>query len=265
MGRLTEIPAGKRTYTSGVRQAHVFIGTSGWAYSSWRGLFYPEDLPSARFLEFYKDKFPTTEVNYSFYHLPRPSTYEKWAAQVPDGFVFAVKVSRLITHTKRLRIVEDPWRVFLQNAQSLRSHLGPILFQFPASFRCDPVCLAEFLAMTRTVTPGAERLRLVFEFRHTSWFVDQVYRLLSDYGAALCVADSPQYPRGEVITANFLYFRFHGRIRLFASTYTKAELAEEAKKIRRFLHEGHDVYVYFNNDAEGFAVANSQMLTAMIT
>ena len=107
--------------------------------------------------------------------------------------------------------------------------------------------------MVRTVGPGADLLRLVFEFRHASWLVDEVYRLLSGHGAALCIADSPQYPRCELTTSNFMYFRFHGRIRLFASNYTKEDLAEEARKRRRFLHEGHDVYTYFNNDAEGFA------------
>ena len=100
--------------------------------------------------------------------------------------------------------------------------------------------------MARSVGPGADHcLRLVFEFRHASWFVEEVYRLLSDHGAALCIADSPQYPRCEVITTNFVYFRFHGRLRLFASNYTRADLAEEARKIRRILHEGHDVYAYF--------------------
>jgi len=244
--------------------AQIFIGTSGWAYPGWKGTFYPEDLPTARFLEFYSKKFPTTEVNYSFYHLPRPATYEKWAAQVPEGFVFAVKASRLITHTKRLTGVEAPWRAFLQTAQALGSRLGPILFQFPASFRCDQGRLAKFLKMARTVAPGADRLRLVFEFRHASWFAGEVYRLLSGHGAALCIADSPKYPRREVTTANFMYFRFHGRTRLFASSYTKTELAEEAKKMKRLLREGHDVYVYFNNDAEGYAVANARMLTSMI-
>ena len=232
--------------------------------TSWKGTFYPEDLPSARFLEFYKNSFPTTEVNYSFYHLPRPATYEKWAAQVPEGFVFAVKASHFITHTKRLTEVEEPWRVFLQNAQSLESCLGPILFQFPASFRCDHARLAEFLKMARTVAPGADRLRMVFEFRHESWFSDEVYSLLSSHGAALCIADSNKYPRREVATANFVYFRFHGRTQLFASDYTKAELAEEAKKMRRFLKEGQDVYAYFNNDADGHAVTNARTLTAMM-
>ena len=244
--------------------AQILIGTSGWTYTSWKGTFYPEDLPSARFLEFYTKSFPTTEVNYSFYHLPKPATYEKWAVQATEGFIFAVKASRLITHTKRLAGVEEPWRGFLQNAQSLGPHLGPILFQFPASFRCDHARLAGFLKMARTVAPGADRLRLVFEFRHEFWFSDEVYRLLSCHGAALCIADSNKYPRREVTTANFAYVRFHGRARLFASDYTKAELVEEAKKMRRLLKRGDDVYVYFNNDAEGHAVANARTLTEMM-
>ena len=194
----------------------------------------------------------------------RPATYEKWTTQVPEGFIFAVRASRLMTHTKRLRGVEEPWRVFLQNAQSLGPRLGPILFQFPASFRCDHARLGKFLKMARTSGPGTDRLRLGFEFRHESWFAGEVYRLLSGHGAALCIADSCKYPRREIITADFVYFRFHGRTQLFTSNYTGAELAEEAKKIRRTVREGRDVYVYFNNDAAGYAIANARKLTDMM-
>jgi uncharacterized protein YecE (DUF72 family) len=242
----------------------VFIGTSGWAYPNWKSTFYPKDLPSARFLEYYAKRFSTAEINYSFYHLPKAATYEKWVSQVRTGFIFSVKASRLITHTKRLRGVKEPWRVFLQNAQSLGPCLGPILFQFPASFRCDHARLGKFLKMARTVGPGTDRLRLVFEFRHESWFVDEVYRQLSCHGAALCIADSCKYPRREVMTADFVYFRFHGRTQLFTSNYTRAELAEEAKNMRRFLREGRDVYAYFNNDAKGYAISNARKLTDMM-
>jgi uncharacterized protein YecE (DUF72 family) len=194
----------------------------------------------------------------------RPATYEKWTTQVPEGFIFAVKASRLMTHTKRLRGVEEPWRVFLQNAQSLGPRLGPILFQFPASFRCDHARLGKFLKMARTSGPDTDRLRLGFEFRHESWFAGEVYRLLSFHGAALCITDSCKYPRREIITADFVYFRFHGRTQLFTSNYTGAELTEEAKKIRRTVREGRDVYVYFNNDAAGYAIANAWKLTDMM-
>lgn len=244
--------------------ARVLIGTSGWTYPSWRGRFYPDELPSRRYLEFYAHRFPTTEVNYSFYHLPRPETYAKWAAQVPQSFVFAVKASRLITHTKRLLEVEVPWRTFVGNARSLGTRLGPILLQFPASFRCEPERLAEFLRMTRRESADHPGLRLVFEFRHESWFIDKTYRLLRRYGAALCIADSPGYPRRDVLTTDFVYLRFHGRTELFASCYSAAELEEEARNIERYLNGGVDVFVYFNNDAQGHAVDNAGTLRGLL-
>jgi len=237
----------------------LLIGTSGWTYPSWRGTFYPEDLPSRRYLEFYAHEFPTAEVNYSFYHLPKPETYAKWAAQVPEGFVFSVKASRLITHTKRLKDVKEPWETFVGNARSLGAHLGPILLQFPPSFRCNQDRLTAFLKIA-----GLSRVQLVFEFRHESWFVEEVYRLLSRHNAALCIADSPDYPRRDVLTAEFTYLRFHGRTHLFASRYSAAELAEEARKIRRYLRDGIDVYAYFNNDALGHAVENARMLRRLL-
>lgn len=156
------------------------------------------------------------------------------------------------------------WHMFLKNAHALGIHLGPILFQFPATFPHNHTRLAEFLKMVRMDALGIDRLRLVFEFRHESWFSNNVYKLLSRHNAALCIADSSQYPRRDVITADFVYVRFHGRTRLFTSNYVKTELANEAKKFSRFMREGHDVYVYFNNDAEGHAVANALTLTAMM-
>ncbi len=244
--------------------ARILIGTSGWTYASWRGSFYPADLPSRSYLQFYARRFITTEVNYSFYHLPRPATYEKWAAQVPDGFVFAIKASRLITHARRLVDVDEPWRLFVRNARSLGPHLGPILCQFPPSVRCNRARLEDFLKMAKQAAPTSVPLRVVFEFRHASWFTTDVYRLLQQYDAALCIADSPRYPREDVRTASFIYLRFHGRTKLFASSYSKAELAKEAKQIRRYLHAGLDVYAYFNNDAEGHAVANARTLLALL-
>ncbi|MBI4401686.1 MAG: DUF72 domain-containing protein [Nitrospirae bacterium] len=242
--------------------ATVLVGTSGWSYPGWRDSFYPEGLPASRRLEFYARRFPTTEVNYSFYHLPRPSTYEKWAGQVPEQFVFALKASRLITHTKRLSDVEEPWRAFVQNAGALGTHFGPILLQFPASFPQDTQRLADFLSMARRGSPRG--LRLVCEFRHESWFTDRVYRALERHHAALCIADSPSYPRQDVLTADFTYVRFHGREQLFASSYTDSQLSREARAIRRYEREGEDVYVYFNNDAHGAAVKNAHTLRALL-
>jgi uncharacterized protein YecE (DUF72 family) len=242
----------------------LLIGTSGWTYSSWKGAFYPLDLPSRRYLEFYSKEFPTTEVNYSFYHLPRPSTYEKWAAQVPESFIFALKASRFITHVKRLVEVEKAWTTFVQNALTLGPHLGPVLLQFPPSFRSDRRKLAAFLKGAQRPAPKSQLLRLAFEFRHESWFTEEVYALLRQHNAALCIADSPRDPRRNELTAEFVYFRFHGRTDLFASKYTEAELGEEAMRIKRCLRDGLDVYVYFNNDALGHAVANARTLQRLV-
>ena len=244
--------------------ARVLIGTSGWTYASWRGTYYPAQLPSRRYLEFYAKEFSTTEVNYSFYHLPRPETYANWAGQVPDGFVFAVKASRLITHTKRLLQVEEAWRTFVQNALILGAHLGPILLQFPPGFQKDRDRLAEFLKGAQKASADQARLRLVFEFRHASWFTDEIYRVLRRHGAAFCIADSPNYPRHDVLTTDFTYVRFHGRTQLFASSYSKAELTEEARKMKRYVRDGVEVFVYFNNDARGHAINNARTLRTLL-
>lgn len=243
--------------------ARLFIGTSGWTYSSWKGAFYPKDLPSRRYLEFYSREFDSTEVNYSFYHLPRPSTYDKWASQVPKDFIFALKASRFITHVKRLSGVEEAWPTFVHNALALGSHLGPILLQFPPSLQIDRKRLEAFLRAAQRPAPRSHRLRLVCEFRHDSWFREEIFSLLSRYEAALCIADSPRYPRQNVVTANFVYLRFHGRAELFASKYSDVELANEANRIKRYLRDGLDAYVYFNNDALGYAVENARTLREM--
>jgi uncharacterized protein YecE (DUF72 family) len=242
----------------------LWMGTSGWTYASWRGTYYPDDLPSRRYLEFYSREFPTTEVNYSFYHLPRPQTYANWAEQVPKEFLFAVKASRFITHTKRLSGVEDAWRTFVENARSLGDHLGPILLQFPASFPKSQDRLTAFLEMAQEAISDQSQCRLVFEFRHESWFTHDVYRLLKQHGAALCNADSPRYPRKDVLTADWVYVRYHGRSHLFASSYTKDELAKEARVLRQYVRDGIEVFVYFNNDAQGYAVENARTLRQLL-
>ncbi len=245
--------------------ARALIGTSGWAYSGWRGSFYPQDLPASKFLEFYSRNFKTAEVNYSFYHLPRVSTYEKWYGETPEDFVFALKASRLITHVKRLRDARENWHEFLSRARALKHKLGPILLQFPSSFRAtgeNVDALARFLDDTSRFDSA---LRLALEFRDTSWFASSTLALLEEQNAALVIAHSSRYPVPEpMATASFVYFRFHGPKELFASGYSKRELAQWAKQIERFLREGRDAYAYFNNDARGDAVPNAQTLCDLL-
>lgn len=219
---------------------------------------------SREYLEFYANKFSTTEVNYSFYHLPRLATYEKWASQVSDDFVFALKASRFITHVKRLIDVEDAWATFVQNARALGPHLGPVLLQFPPSFRHDRKRVAAFLKIAQRPMPRFRRMRLVFEFRHESWFNEEIYALLRQHQAALCIVDSSRYPRHDRVTSDFVYVRFHGRAELFASKYTEKELMDEAARIISYLRNGLDVYVYFNNDALGYAVKNAATLNDLV-
>ncbi len=235
----------------------LFIGTSGWVYLHWEGIFYPEDLPSKDKLKYFSQHFKTTEINYSFYHLPRSSTYQNWYLQTPEDFLFAVKASRFITHIKRLKEVKEAWETFIENALNLKEKLGPILFQFPPSFRANETEIKKLEDFLKLITKN--KLRYAFEFRHKSWCDKKVYNLLKKYKVVWVIADSPSYPKAEVVTADFVYLRMHGSKVLFTSNYTKKELQDLAQKIKKW-RKIADVYVYFNNDAMGYAIENAKEL-----
>ena len=238
----------------------LFIGTSGWVYSHWQGIFYPENLPSKEKLKYFSQHFKTTEVNYSFYHLPRLTTYQKWYSQTPEDFLFAVKASRFITHIKRLKGVKEAWETFLENASNLKEKLGPILFQFPPSFKATEENFKRLEKFLKCLKPNIkQQVKFAFEFRHKSWYDENVYKLLKKYKAAWVIADSPRYPKEEVVTADFVYVRMHGSKVLFASKYSKKELKDLAQKIKKWL-KTCDVYCYFNNDFHGFAIENAKEL-----
>lgn len=245
----------------------LYIGTSGWVYGHWEEIFYPEDLPSKDKLKYFSQHFKTAEINYSFYHLPRPSTYQNWYIQTPRNFIFAVKASRFITHIKRLMDVKGAWGQFLENALYLKEKLGPILFQFPPSFQATnknferlKIFLKEIVRHCRKIKAMAIILRYTFEFRHESWCDKKIYNLLKKRNIAWVIADSPRYPKSEVVTADFVYIRMHGSKILFASKYTKKEISSLAQKIKNWLKQGLDVYCYFNNDAYGYAIENAKAL-----
>ncbi len=244
--------------------AGVFIGTSGWNYYDWKGRFYPEDVKPKEYLSHYAKTFLTTEVNYSFYHLPKPSTYQNWSAQVPDDFVFAVKASRTITHIRRLKEVTEEWRVFRENASALGGKLGPILLQFPPSFRKDTGLLEAFLQAGRGSKRSSAQ-RLAFEFRHASWFDREICELLAGYQSALVVAHSQRYPQAPYVpTANFVYLRLHGPGALFASLYSEEQLSDWAAQVRSWTASGKSVFVYFNNDFHGYAIENARTLARLV-
>ena len=249
----------------------LFIGTSGWVYGHWEGIFYPEDLPSKDKLKYFSQHFKTAEINYSFYHLPRPTTYQNWYNQTPEDFLFAVKASRFITHIKRLSGVKEAWQQFIENALNLKEKLGPILFQFPPSFKATSenikrlenflqlICKKKQRDRPRQNLHRSDLCKLAFEFRHKSWCCEKIYKLLKKYNAAWVIADSPSYPKAEAITCDFVYVRMHGSKVLFASKYTKKELSSLAQKIQKWL-KTTDVYIYFNNDACGYAIENAKEL-----
>lgn len=239
--------------------AEIFVGTSGWSYEHWkRGVFYPKNFPKKEELIFYAKLFKTVELNASFYHLPKVETFNNWYDQTPRDFLFSVKASRFITHIKRLKDCREPWDRFIDNAKNLKEKLGPALFQLPPRWKVDSQRLKDFVKILD------KKLKYVFEFRDPSWFCDEVYKILRKKNIALCIADSPNLPSAEEITANFVYIRLHGSKSLYSSRYTNEELKDWAKKIKKFLKEGFDVYVYFNNDAYGYAVENAREISQIL-
>lgn len=231
-----------------------YIGTSGWHYEDWRGLFYPEELAKSKWLKFYADHFATVELNNSFYHLPSEKAFTNWRESTLKDFVFAVKVSRFITHIKRLKNVEAPLENFLARANLLQQNLGPLLYQLPPNMKRNDEVLEAFLS----VLP--RQYRHVFEFRNESWIDDNVFDLLRRYNAGLCVFDMPGFTCPLVATADFAYIRFHGSIGLYSSCYSNEELVDWAKKISSLGQNLEAVYIYFNNDVEAYAVRNAQTL-----
>lgn len=238
--------------------AKLYIGTSGWSYKHWRDLFYPAKLSLKRWLEFYAENFTTVEINSSFYRLPKKETFESWREKTPHGFIFAVKASRYITHVKKLKGAENSLMNFLERANGLDDKLGPILFQFPANWHVNRERLMEFI---KILPPG---YRYAFEFRHRSWFHEDIYSLLEAREIALSITDSPEWPTPFEVTAPFVYIRLHGGRVLYASKYSETELSAWAKTITSFMERQRDAFVYFNNDAFGYAVENAKQLKQLL-
>ncbi len=233
--------------------ARYLIGTSGWHYEGWRGRFYPEDLSPKKWLSFYAEHFPTVELNNSFYHLPTEAAFRAWHDATPANFTFAVKASRFITHIKRLKDPAEPLSNFMSRAARLEDKLGPVLYQLPPGFHRDDARLAEFL----------EKLpvgRHAIEFRHDSWFADEVYEMLRRRGAAFCIFDMPGLKAPLVATADFAYVRFHGTGERYSGSYPDDLLAAWAENIRKLAKGMDTVYIYFNNDVGGHALKNAMTL-----
>jgi uncharacterized protein YecE (DUF72 family) len=231
------------------------VGTSGWQYKHWRGRFYPKELPVARWLDHYTKYFDTVELNNPFYRQPERSTFERWRRAVADDFRYAVKLNRFITHIKRLNIEEDS----VERSYGTLAGLGPkaavVLVQLPPRMKYDAERVERFFTLV-----ARRRRRHAIEPRDASWFTDEALAHLRRRRVALVIGETPRWPTHIAVTADLVYLRFHGPERLYASSYSDEQLREWADRIRAWRADGRDVYAYFNNDEQGFAVRNALRL-----
>jgi len=216
----------------------IHVGTSGYNYPEWRGTFYPDKLPASKMLAYYVERFTTVEINATFYRMPSAKTVAGWGAAAPAGFTYVLKAPQRITHFSRLRGVDEPLRYFCDAARTLGDTLGPLLFQLPPNFKKATDRLAELLSIL------PEGFRVAFEFRHESWFDDEVYALLRSRNASLCIADTDEGTTPAVATADF------GYLRLRAVEYTDDSLKDWIATIDRVGGGWSDAFVFFKHEAE---------------
>jgi uncharacterized protein YecE (DUF72 family) len=217
---------------------HFYVGTSGYSYKEWKGTFYPEKLPQKDMLRYYGERFSTVEINNTFYRMPKLSVLESWREQVPESFRFVLKASQRITHLKRLKDVDEPMGFQLRAVAALKEQAGPVLFQLPPNLKKDAARLAAFLELLGNGTPAA------FEFRHETWFDDEVFDLLRAKSCALCIADVEDTPVSDLIgTAGW------GYLRLRREAYTDGELRDWIQRIKS--QEWETAFVFFKHEDAG--------------
>ena len=239
--------------------AQVFIGTSGWVYPGWREHLYA-DAPVRRWLEIASRTFDALEINGSFYTQLKPETYARWVRETPETFRFAIKGHRFVTHYKRLKDAEPSIVRLRDQAKHLGDKLSACVWQLPSNFAADLPRLDSFLGALR-VWP---EVRHSLELRHRSWFVPEVVDRLREARVAVCLSDAPDFPMWRELTTDFVYVRLHGHTRKYASSYSMPSLRRWAEDTQRWLDEGRDVHVYFDNDAEGHAVRNAVTFKALV-
>jgi uncharacterized protein YecE (DUF72 family) len=241
------------------RQGQVYIGTSGWSYKGWDKTFYPKEIPKAAQFDFYATRFPTVEINNTFYRLPTLSMTRNWAAKAPPGFVYAVKGSRFITHMKKLSNLEGgALKKFFDRIGPMQKRTGAILWQLPPFLKKDAARLESFLCLL------PREYRYAVEFRHNSWIDDEIFSMLERHHAAHASVSSLGMPMDLTVTAELVYIRFHGLKNGAAHDYTRAELKPWAAHIEKQARLGRTVMIYFNNDLNVRAPANAKMLMEMV-
>jgi uncharacterized protein YecE (DUF72 family) len=237
----------------------AYIGTSGWNYKSWRHSFYGH-TPQKQWLRFCAERFTAIEVNATFYRLQEKTTYKKWRENTPAGFPFSIKGHRYITHNKKLLHVEGPVIRCRESASPLGHRLAAVVWQLPAFLKKDFGRLEKFAKNLQ----HWNSTRHAIEFRHKSWFDDEVADCLCRHAIAVCMSDAPDWPMWKEVTTDVVYIRLHGHTRKYASSYSGRALRKWAARIQRWLQENRDVHVYFDNDAEGAAPRNALTLLEML-
>lgn len=242
----------------GAMEGKIYVGTSGWHYKHWQGTFYPPDLKPRDYLQQYTHAFNTVEINNSFYKLPGFDTFATWRKAVPVDFTFAVKASRYITHMKKLKDPREPIIRLMDAISGLEEKLGPILFQLPPFWNINYERLQRFL---ESLPAG---FRYTFEFRNNSWYENEIYALLEQHNVAFCLYELERHLSPLVITADFIYLRLHGPGDKYQGSYQEETLKEWSRQLLEWRAQGKDVYVYFDNDQEGYAAFNAKTLQEML-
>lgn len=245
-----------------VKQGKIHIGTSGWSYKDWKGVYYPEKMKPAEWLTWYAKDFDITEINTSFYHLPKPQTVLNWAEKVPAHFKFCPKISRYITHMKQLNDPEEPLQRFFEVFEPVRKHLGPVLIQLPPRSKFNYDKTEHFF---KVLKQDYKQYDFALEVRHETWMEQAAIDLMRKYDIAFVISQSGVgFPYAEYITAKNIYIRFHGPKKLYSSSYTDAAMKDYARKIRKWAKEGHDIWVFFNNDWFTYAIQNAKTLMKLL-
>jgi uncharacterized protein YecE (DUF72 family) len=235
----------------------VYVGTSGWQYRHWRNTFYPQGVPQARWLEYYVQRFQTVELNNSFYRLPPRETFVKWYHRTPPDFVVAAKMSRYLTHIKKLKDPAEPVARFLDHASPLGRKLGPILIQLPPTLRVDLEGLDD------TLSRFPDWVRVAVEFRHDTWWNDDVRAILEKHDAALCMADRHSKPFSALWkTTDWTFLRFHEGEGTPHPCYGRSAIESWVRRLAEGWGPDADVFVYFNNDPRACAIRDARVFAA---
>lgn len=234
-----------------MKNTKYLIGTSGWMYKHWKGPFYPEKFSNNKMLKYYSDHFSTVEVNSTFYKIPSEKTAQNWIDETPEHFTFTIKANRFITHRKYLKDGQETVKKFFKVIKILENKLGIILFQLPPNWHYNYERIKEFIEII------PKKYSYTFEIRHPSWYTQDLFDLFKKYNIALCIHDLTGDLLLEKITATFVYLRFHGPINPYYGKYTPDFLKQWAEKIYQWIKQNLKIFVYFNNDAHGWAVENA--------